>query len=71
MIDDESAEGFRPLEQLLRKEYFDTCRRHTTELKMEDFQLLTCYLRRMLVIDPEERASLNDLITDPWISGAS
>jgi serine/threonine protein kinase len=64
---DDSAEEFRPLEQQLREDFFNISMPNTLELNLEDFELLLSYLRRMLVIDPEKRASLNELITEPWI----
>ncbi len=64
---DGSAEEFRPLEQQLREDFFNISTPNTLELNLEDFELLLSYLGRMLVIDPEKRASLNELIAEPWI----
>jgi serine/threonine protein kinase len=65
------AEGFSPLEDDVRNSYRGSYRREDLELGEKELEQLTNLLRRMLVIDPEERAQVTELLDDPWFSEAS
>lgn len=61
-------DGFLPLDQEIRRSYFDEFGREGLELNEEDINLLESYLRKMLVVDPERRVTSKDLLSDPWVS---
>lgn len=68
---DSSAEGFLPLEQQIRDSYFrNGYKRDTFSLSEEELELLGRYLRKMLIIDPKQRATSGDLLAEAWISDA-
>jgi len=59
------AKGFLPLEDEVLQYYFA---KHVTGglLSKEDIRVLTICLRKMLVLDPNNRAHANVLLQDPW-----
>ncbi|KAL9126734.1 MAG: hypothetical protein Q9217_004261 [Psora testacea] len=65
-----SAEGFLSLEQQIRRSYFDGYRNDTLQLGEGELELLGRYLQKMLVVDPEQRATSEDLLAETWISEA-
>lgn len=64
-----TGEGFEPLELDLHRYYFCGYDRDTLELNEEDIRKLARYLRRALVLDPEKRATLQELRLEAWITG--
>lgn len=67
---DSSAAGFSPLGQLLREAYRDGYEDHTLQLGEAQLDLLERYLRKSLVVDPQQRATSEQLLGEEWISGA-
>ncbi|SPO01704.1 related to multidrug resistance protein [Cephalotrichum gorgonifer] len=65
--DDSSAEDFDTLEGELRRSYFEGYKAETLQLSQGEIDTLGRYLRRMLVIDPERRATARELLQDPWV----
>ncbi len=61
------ANGFLPLEDDVLKYYFAN---HITGplLSKEDIRVLTICLRKMLVLDPSDRAQAHVLLQDPWFT---
>jgi len=59
------AQGFFPLEDGVPRDYFA---KHVIcgLLSKEDFRVLTICLRKMLVLDPKNRAQANVLLQDLW-----
>ncbi len=59
------ANGFLPLEDEVLQYYFA---KHVTGglLSKEDIRVLTICLRKMLVLDPNNRAQADVLLQDPW-----
>lgn len=68
---DYSAKGFQPLEQQLLEDYFVRYGRQTFDLDKEEILQLGRYLRKMLVVDPNQRTPLKDLFTETWVSEES
>ncbi len=68
---DYSAKGFQPLEQQLLEDYFVRYGRQTFDLGREEILQLGRYLRKMLVVDPNQRTPLKDLFTETWVSEES
>lgn len=64
------ADGFLPLEKEIQRSYIDEYKGETLELGEKDLELLYQYLRRMLVVNPEQRAKPEDLLIEPWVSEA-
>ncbi|KAG7286209.1 hypothetical protein NEMBOFW57_008515 [Staphylotrichum longicolle] len=65
--DDSSKEFFRPLEEEIRRSYFDDRNTESLDLTQADLDVLGRYLRRLLVVDPVLRAAARDLLDDPWV----
>jgi hypothetical protein len=70
-VRDYSAKGFQPLEQQLLEDYFVRYGRQTFDLDKEEILQLGRYLRKMLVVDPNQRTPLKDLFTETWVSEES
>jgi hypothetical protein len=70
-VRDYSAKGFQPLEQQLLEDYFVRYGRQTFDLGREEILQLGRYLRKMLVVDPNQRTPLKDLFTETWVSEES
>jgi serine/threonine protein kinase len=64
-----SAEGFVSLEQELKRSYFDDYEIGTLQLNEEDIEMLGRYLRKMLFVDPKQRATSQELLVEAWVSG--
>ncbi|KAL8914574.1 MAG: hypothetical protein Q9172_007050 [Xanthocarpia lactea] len=67
-IDDSSAKAFLPLEQRIRESYFASYRSGPFQLGDGELELLGRYLRKMLIVDPKQRAKSGDLLAEAWIS---
>lgn len=68
---DSSAEGFLPLEQQIRKSYFANYRCDALQFLGErELELLGRYLRKMVIVDPKQRATSEGLLAEKWISEA-
>ncbi|KXX74834.1 Protein kinase dsk1 [Madurella mycetomatis] len=69
--DNSSAEYFLPLEDELRRSYFEGHDAKTLPLREVEINTLGRYLRKLLVIDPTQRAKAHELLSDPWVSEES
>lgn len=69
-IEGSSADGFLSLEKEIQRSYIDEYESETLDLGEKDLEMLGRYLRRMLVVDPEQRARSEDLLAEPWVSEA-
>lgn len=69
-IDGSSADGFLSLEEQIRKAYFDGYKSDTLQLGDGELELLGRYLRKMLIVDPKQRATSEGLLAETWISEA-
>lgn len=67
-LEDEAADGFLPLEEEIRRSYFDGYDISTLKLTEKDLETLGCYLRKMLVVDPAQRATPQQLLAEAWVS---
>lgn len=65
-----SADGFLSLEEQIRKSYFDGYKSDTLQLGEGELELLGRYLRKMLIVDPKQRATSEGLLAETWISEA-
>ncbi|KAK0739484.1 kinase-like domain-containing protein [Apiosordaria backusii] len=63
-----SADYFLPLEEEIRRSYFDGYESKTLQLDEAELETLGQYLRKLLVVDPDQRASTRELLNDPWVS---
>jgi hypothetical protein len=63
---DSSAQYFSPLEEELQKCCWDGNDIENSYLCEDDLGKLGSYLRRLLVVDPTQRATAHDLLDDPW-----
>jgi hypothetical protein len=69
-VEDSSDDCFLPLEQRIRRAYFDGYKTDTLQFGEEELELLGRYLRKMLIVDPTQRATSQDLLGETWISEA-
>ncbi len=69
-MEDSSVECFLPLEQQIRVAYFDGYKTDTLQLGEGELELLGRYLRKMLIVDPKQRATTKDLLAEAWIAQA-
>lgn len=53
----------------MRQSYFGDCDTENLDLTQADLDVLGRYLRRLLVVDPTQRAVARDLLDDPWVMG--
>ncbi|KAK3942337.1 kinase-like domain-containing protein [Diplogelasinospora grovesii] len=67
--DESSADGFLSLEEEIQRSYVNGHDSETLELGEKDLELLGRFLRMMLVVEPEKRATSSELKTHPWVSG--
>lgn len=58
-----------PPAQQLRRAYFRNSDPEKLPLGGEDMACLKGYLRKMLVVDPDQRATSSELLSDPWVAG--
>lgn len=56
---------------MLRESYFGAYSRDTLQLGEGELEILGRYLRKMLVVDPKQRATSEGLLAETWISEAS
>ncbi|TFK65632.1 kinase-like protein [Pluteus cervinus] len=68
---DEAAESFLRLEDELARSYIEGFDRDTLDLNESDLDTLGKCLRRMLVLDPCERATTEELITNTWFASVA
>ncbi|KAL9624169.1 MAG: hypothetical protein Q9160_001691 [Pyrenula sp. 1 TL-2023] len=68
---DSSAEGFLPLKQEIQRSYSDDCEKDTLQLTAKDLDLLEQYIRKMLIVDPKQRATADALLNEMWIAEGS
>ncbi|KAK4672134.1 hypothetical protein QC763_100420 [Podospora pseudopauciseta] len=63
-----TAEYFLSLEEEIRRSYNDGYERDTLQFGEAELETLGCYLRKLLVVDPDHRATTSELLNDPWVS---
>jgi hypothetical protein len=68
LIEKDSDDDFLPLEREIQRRYFDDYPSETLQFTRQDIERLGTYLRKMLVINPKQRATAAELVSDTaWI----
>ena len=62
---------FAPLESHIQEAYFIAHKGDKLQLGEAELEILVHYLRRMLVLDPQQRPTAKDLMSGEWISEAT
>ncbi|KKP02031.1 CMGC/SRPK protein kinase [Trichoderma harzianum] len=62
-----AANGFLSLEEDIKASYADGYDKETLDLDEEDLMTLGSYLRRMVIVEPNRRANLTELMSHPWV----
>ncbi|KAL2201500.1 kinase-like domain-containing protein [Corynascus similis CBS 632.67] len=66
--DEDPADDFLPLEEEIQRSYVDGYPSETLQLTGKDLENLGKYLRKMLIVDPQQRATAAELVSDTsWI----
>ncbi|KAK0669037.1 kinase-like domain-containing protein [Cercophora samala] len=63
-----SADYFLSLEEEIRRSYFDGYKTETLQLGEAELKTLGKYLRKLLIINPDHRATTGQLLDDAWVS---
>ncbi|KAK4466343.1 kinase-like domain-containing protein [Cladorrhinum samala] len=61
------AEDFAPLEEEIRRSYSNGFQSKTLQLGEAELEILGKYLRKLLVVCPNDRATTRQLLDDPWV----
>ncbi|KAJ8110712.1 hypothetical protein ONZ43_g5805 [Nemania bipapillata] len=62
--DEDSTDDFLPLEKEIQRAYVDGYPSETLQFTKTDLERLGKYLRKMLIVDPQQRAAASELIRD-------
>ncbi|KAK6198454.1 hypothetical protein LQW54_010283 [Pestalotiopsis sp. IQ-011] len=66
---EDRTNDFLPLEEEIKRHYFDESPSETLEFTRQDLEKLGKYLRRMLIVDPKQRAVAAELVSDTsWVN---
>lgn len=68
-IEKDWTDDFLPLEEEIEEHYLRKSPSKTPEFTEQDLEKLGKYLRRMLIVDPEQRAVAAELVSDAsWVN---
>ncbi len=65
-IEEDSTDHFLPLEEEIQRAYVDGYPSETLQSTRKDLERLGKYLRRMLIVDPQQRAAAAELELQSW-----
>ncbi len=64
LVTGNSTDEFIPLEEEIQRSYFGSYPSEALQLTRKDLEKLGKYLRKMLVVDPQQRAAAAELASD-------